>query len=111
MIARTRHGRVPCYLAVLKDFGAANALRSRSRSPAGRSRWISPRGGRVSRRCSDGFDELVAAAGGRVYLTKDARMSRDALEAMYPRLDAVAADSGSCRPRAPVAVDLALRTG
>jgi hypothetical protein len=32
-------------------------------------------------------DKIVVAAGGRLYLAKDARQSRDTLEAGYPRLD------------------------
>ena len=33
------------------------------------------------------FDGRVVAAGGRIYLAKDARMSRETFEASYPRLD------------------------
>lgn len=38
-------------------------------------------------RILDRADELVLEAGGRTYLAKDARVSPEALRAMYPRLD------------------------
>ena len=48
VITRLRASRVPCYLAVLKDFGPATTRRCRSRSTAGR--W--PSTCRAARRAS-----------------------------------------------------------
>ena len=59
----------------------------------------------------DSFDELVAAAGGRVYLTKDARMRPAALEAMYPELPAWRAERDRLDPDGLWRSDLGLRTG
>ena len=59
----------------------------------------------------DRLDELVAEAGGRVYLTKDARMRADAVQAMYPRLAEWRAVRDRADPERLWRSDLALRTG
>jgi decaprenylphospho-beta-D-ribofuranose 2-oxidase len=57
----------------------------------------------------DGFDALVAEAGGRVYLAKDARMRPDALRAMYPRLPEWQAVRERLDPRGVMRSDLGRR--
>src|SRR5581483_10773469 len=74
VIARLRRSPAPCYLAVLKDFGPAGGP-PLSFPIAGWTLALDlPRRAPALSTLLDGFDELVAAAGGRVYLSKDARM-------------------------------------
>jgi decaprenylphospho-beta-D-ribofuranose 2-oxidase len=56
-----------------------------------------------------GLDEMVAAAGGRVYLAKDARMRPEAVAAMYPELDALRAVRERHDPQGLVRSDLSVR--
>jgi decaprenylphospho-beta-D-ribofuranose 2-oxidase len=58
-----------------------------------------PAGARGLARLLDGWDALVAGAGGRVYLANDARLRPDALRAMYPGLDAWRAARAQLDPR------------
>lgn len=86
VIELLRVRRVPCFLAVLKDFGAANGA-PLSFPLAGWTLALDlPRGAPGVYAALDRCDELVVNGGGRVYLTKDARLRPEAVSAMYPRL-------------------------
>jgi decaprenylphospho-beta-D-ribofuranose 2-oxidase len=111
VIERLRAARVPCYLAVLKDFGSANGA-PLSFPLAGWTLALDlPRTASGLGRLLDGFDQLVAEAGGRVYLSKDARMKPGVLEAMYPRLAEWRAARAAADPRGLWRSDLAIRVG
>jgi decaprenylphospho-beta-D-ribofuranose 2-oxidase len=111
IIERLRQSRVPCYLCVLKDFGPANPA-PLSFPIAGWTITLDlPKAAPGLDPLLHTFDELVAGAGGRVYLSKDARMRRDALEAMYPRLDEWRTMRDHADPDGMWRSDLALRTG
>jgi decaprenylphospho-beta-D-ribofuranose 2-oxidase len=103
--------RVPCFLAVLKDFGAASGAPLSFPIPGWTLALDLPRAapalGPALRRC----DELVAAAGGRVYLSKDSRMAPDALAAMYPRLEEWLEARARLDPLGRWRSDLGLRLG
>lgn len=73
-------------LAVLKLFGEGND-NFLSFPRAGYTLAVDLQAGDDALRLCDALDAIVTAAGGRVYLTKDARMSRETLVAGYPDLE------------------------
>ncbi len=57
------------------------------------------------------LDELVAGCGGRVYLTKDARLSGETVRAMYPRLEDFHEQRRRADPDGALRSDLGARLG
>jgi len=72
-------------LAVLKQFGPGND-NFLSFPRAGYTLAVDVQATDDALRLCDALDSVVTAAGGRVYLTKDARMSRETFVAGYPDL-------------------------
>jgi decaprenylphospho-beta-D-ribofuranose 2-oxidase len=102
---------VPCYLAVLKDFGQASPGPLSFPSPGWTLAMDLPGSAPELRRALDRCDQLVADAGGRVYLAKDARLRPDVIRAMYPRLDEWRRTRDQLDPCGLWRSDLAARTG
>ncbi len=103
--------RVPCYLAVLKDFGPAGAGPLSFPIPGWTLTLDMPNVAAGLVRLQDDFDVVVGEAGGRVYLSKDTRVAPDTLAAMYPRLGEWRAVRDRVDPERLWRSDLALRTG
>jgi decaprenylphospho-beta-D-ribofuranose 2-oxidase len=111
VIGHLRNARVPCFLAVLKDFGPASPA-PLSFPLAGWTLALDlPRAAPGIDAALDRCDELVAAAGGRVYLSKDARLRPDMVAAMYPRLAEWQAVRNHADPDGMWSSDLSRRTG
>lgn len=111
VIEELRRARVPCYLCVLKDMGDANAAPLSFPISGWTITLDLPRVADELWPALDRCDELVAAAGGRVYLSKDARMRPAALRAMYPRLAEWQGVRDRVDPERVWRSDLGIRTG
>ncbi len=109
VIERLRRGRVPCYLAVLKDFGPANGAPLSFPLEGWTLALDIPRAAPELEPLLESFDRMVAEAGGRVYLSKDARLRPETVRAMYPRLDEWRAARNRADPERVWCSDLARR--
>jgi decaprenylphospho-beta-D-ribofuranose 2-oxidase len=110
-IERLSASGVPSFLGVLKRFGPKD-LGPLSFPIAGWTLALDvPVGPPQLPRVLDELDELVAGAGGRVYLAKDARLDPRLLAVMYPRLGELEAVRARLDPDGVLGSDLARRLG
>ena len=84
-IARSGEGS---FLAVLKTFGNRQPVGMMSFPQPGVTLALDfPNRGEQTLKLFERLDAILREAGGRIYLAKDARMSKDLFEAGYPRLE------------------------
>jgi len=108
-LMRTR--RLPVYLAVFKRFGAAFGGPLSFPLQGWTLAADIPAAAPGLRAALDELDEVVAGCGGRVYLTKDARLRREVMHVMYPELDRFHAQRARVDPEGILRSDLARRLG
>jgi decaprenylphospho-beta-D-ribofuranose 2-oxidase len=106
-----RARRLPVYLAVLKRFGAFPGGPLSFPIEGFTLALDLPGGAHGLRPALDELDEIVAGAGGRVYLSKDVRLRKDVLPTMYPQLDRFRAVRARVDPDGVLRSDLARRLG
>jgi decaprenylphospho-beta-D-ribofuranose 2-oxidase len=104
-----RARRVPMFLAALKRFGAPSGGLLSFPLEGWTLAIDIPARVRGVGTVLDDADRLVASAGGRVYLAKDARMRPEMLRAMYPQLERFCAVRRRVDPAGTMRSDMARR--
>jgi decaprenylphospho-beta-D-ribofuranose 2-oxidase len=106
-----RARRLPVYLAVFKRFGAAFGGPLSFPLEGWTLAIDLPAAAPGLGAALDELDALVAGCGGRVYLSKDSRLRREGLAAMYPQLASFHAVRERVDPDGVMRSDLARRLG
>jgi decaprenylphospho-beta-D-ribofuranose 2-oxidase len=103
--------RLPVYLAVFKRFGPAFGGPLSFPLEGWTLAVDIPATAPGLRVALDELDEIVAGCGGRVYLTKDVRLRREMMRAMYPSLEDFYVQRAKVDPQGVLRSDLARRLG